>query len=629
MLETYRSTRGLETGQPSALSRSVDILWRDSATGAALTWTMQGASPIGSAAFETVDPNWKVAATTDVDQNGQVNILWRNTTTGQNVWWFTKNDQLIGYQWLPTISDQTWEIAGVGDLNQDGQTDILWRNQVSGLDAWWYMRDGNISGTAWLPTIDASWSIVTVGDFNHDRQIDLLWRDNHSGRTAWWLMQSTAIQQTVDLPPNDPAITLVEAADFNQDGNLDLLWHDTRSGANSLWTMEGATVLERYDLPQMSSSWIMAGVLPRLASPDPAGGNALTTATPESSARIFQSQQVSTSQPNDFYRFTVMQSGVFTGHITGLTGDADLKLIQDRNSNGTIDSGEILAWQWERGTVSESVRRFITAGTYYVQVTSYDRQTAAYSLSTNFIPAAFDDQQFHLNLVYGNGTSGLTDNAKAAMGDAAHYWENVITNRSAITQFQDLTITIVGQALSNSNVLADAGPNPVSDGTSLFIQSGTATINTNRLAELNSDPTYLTEIMIHEFAHVLGFGTLWEPIDFRSGNNILTVGRRYIDRSNATYNADTYAGWAYGDLLGTDQPTAVPIDPGSFSHWSEATFTSELMTPYAESIGAAMPTSQLTIAALRDLGWNVNYGAADPYALPNPIVLPNPTLVVT
>jgi len=29
-----------------------------------------------------------------------------------------------------------------------------------------------------------------------------------------------------------------------------------------------------------------------------------------------------------------------------------------------------------------------------------------------------------------------------------------------------------------------------------------------------------------------------------------------------------------------------------------------------------MPLSQLTVASLRDIGWNVNYGAAEPYTLP-------------
>jgi hypothetical protein len=40
------------------------------------------------------------------------------------------------------------------------------------------------------------------------------------------------------------------------------------------------------------------------------------------------------------------------------------------------------------------------------------------------------------------------------------------------------------------------------------------------------------------------------------------------------------------------------------------------MTHEAESPGQSMALSQMTIASLRDLGWNVNYGAAEAYSLP-------------
>ena len=39
------------------------------------------------------------------------------------------------------------------------------------------------------------------------------------------------------------------------------------------------------------------------------------------------------------------------------------------------------------------------------------------------------------------------------------------------------------------------------------------------------------------------------------------------------------------------------------------------MTGYAESTGT-MPLSRLTIAAMQDLGYAVNYAAADSYSLP-------------
>jgi hypothetical protein len=112
----------------------------------------------------------------------------------------------------------------------------------------------------------------------------------------------------------------------------------------------------------------------------------------------------------------------------------------------------------------------------------------------------------------------------------------------------------------------------------------------------------------------LGFGTIWEPIVFPTLGQ--SIGRSFINRSTRTYNGNTYAGYAYGDLLGQfGNGVAVPIDE-VFAHWSESVFDPELMTTFAEVAGVAMPASALTLSALRDLGWRVNYGAAQAYALP-------------
>src|SRR5690606_30288103 len=62
----------------------------------------------------------------------------------------------------------------------------------------------------------------------------------------------------------------------------------------------------------------------------------------------------------------------------------------------------------------------------------------------------------------------------------------------------------------------------------------------------------------------------------------------------------------------------VPVEengvPGTgCSHWDEETFGDELMTGY---IALATSLSTITIGSLDDLGYEVNYAAADSYTLP-------------
>ncbi|NER25503.1 MAG: hypothetical protein F6J86_31180 [Symploca sp. SIO1B1] len=332
----------------------------------------------------------------------------------------------------------------------------------------------------------------------------------------------------------------------------------------------------------------------------------------QQSANFSSIEQVSLSNSSDFYHFRINQSGIFTANLTGLTGDADVRLIQDRNHNGQIDQGEVLAWQWERGTGSESIRRFLNSGDYFVQVMSYNNQTANYNLSTNFTTAVTDNRNFDIQLNFSNALSGLNTNARNAIQQAAQFWEQVISH-STFNGVHNLSIDVTGASLSG-NTLAQAGPRRYQrDANNRDMPvTGAATINTNRLSTFNSNPDFLRDIMIHEFGHVFGIGTLWE-----------SRGRDFVRRSDGTYNANTYAGWAYGELNNTFRQTAIPlttnVGSGSdYGHWREQVFTNEIMTHAIGSGGS--PMSQMTIASLRDIGWNVNYGAAQPYSLTQNVV---------
>lgn len=315
--------------------------------------------------------------------------------------------------------------------------------------------------------------------------------------------------------------------------------------------------------------------------------------------------QVNTTKSNDIYKITLDQAGRLTANLNGLTGDADVRLIQDKNGNGSIDAGEVIGWQWERGLGSEAISRFLQADTYYVQVMSHQGQTADYSLTTNFSASAIDTQNFSLNVRFRKGLTGLSETARQAILEAAAFWEEVIP-QSSFAGSHTLTVNVRADLLSK-NFLASASPNYWSRTKSLendwLPNRGDSTINARYFRKYNKDPGFLKETMIHEFGHVLGIGTLWDGL---------------IQPNQAVYRADTYAGQAYGELLGTNVPTAIPLTTGQgagsdLSHWREEVLGNELMT-HADNAGAD-PTSQITIAALRDLGWQVNYGAAEAYSL--------------
>ena len=152
-------------------------------------------------------------------------------------------------------------------------------------------------------------------------------------------------------------------------------------------------------------------------------------------------------------------------------------------------------------------------------------------------------------------------------------------------------------------ILGEAGPVLVRSG-SLIPAYGEMRFDVADVAGMFASGIW-TSVILHEMGHILGIGTLWDSLHLKNGSGDY-IGARGLAE--------------YRTLSGNAGATSVPIehDFGSGTagaHWDEDRFNTELMTGFAESSGA-MPISRMTIGSLQDMGYAVNYSAADAYSLP-------------
>ncbi|MBW4581270.1 MAG: S8 family serine peptidase [Tildeniella nuda ZEHNDER 1965/U140] len=96
---------------------------------------------------------------------------------------------------------------------------------------------------------------------------------------------------------------------------------------------------------------------------------------------------VGSSDPNDFYRFQITASSNLSLRLIGLAADADLYFIQDANSNGMVDRGEVLSYAIAPGSNPEAIDLTgLAAGNYFIQVTQYQGDTN-YQLAITTTPS--------------------------------------------------------------------------------------------------------------------------------------------------------------------------------------------------------------------------------------------------
>lgn len=159
-------------------------------------------------------------------------------------------------------------------------------------------------------------------------------------------------------------------------------------------------------------------------------------------------------------------------------------------------------------------------------------------------------------------------------------------------------------------ILGAAGPCYVRNPGSLPVL-GLMRFDTADLSVLES-AGLLQTVILHEMAHVLGYGTIWTARNLLAGSVASGGTDPHFTGSRATMEFNAAGGTDYSAGL------KVPVEnTGGLgtedAHWRESVFANELMTGFVDQ--GVNPLSRVSIASMADLGYTVNLLGADPYML--------------
>ncbi|MGP3965320.1 leishmanolysin-related zinc metalloendopeptidase [Nonomuraea sp. 3N208] len=213
---------------------------------------------------------------------------------------------------------------------------------------------------------------------------------------------------------------------------------------------------------------------------------------------------------------------------------------------------------------------------------------------------------------------GLSETQKAAFKDAADRWARVIVGdlpdmrMPGLKPIDDLRIMAWGMRIDGPRgTLGAAKPlvmRPSSAQPSALLPAlSFMYFDVDDLERMETNGS-LHHVITHEMGHALGFGaTVWRLKNLIQG----------FGTDNPVFTGGT-AVEEYRRMRGSEVAEPVPLanvgQPGSRnSHWRESVFDIELMTPHVD---ADPPLSRLTIAALQDLGYQVDFEAAEAFVLP-------------
>ncbi|MEM1267449.1 MAG: hypothetical protein AAGI50_15675 [Pseudomonadota bacterium] len=155
----------------------------------------------------------------------------------------------------------------------------------------------------------------------------------------------------------------------------------------------------------------------------------------------------------------------------------------------------------------------------------------------------------------------------------------------------DLAINVILEPIDGrGSVLGFAGPRNI-DGATFMPYRGEATFDTADVDSLNASGQ-LDDVVVHEFFHVLGFGTLFSFFDLYDDAT-----ERYTGGFGTAMYNEEFASVAAGD---PGSLSGIPMQPGG-GHFDEGSFDEELNTP---TFNGTTFISDMSFAVLEDIGWD-------------------------
>ncbi len=238
---------------------------------------------------------------------------------------------------------------------------------------------------------------------------------------------------------------------------------------------------------------------------------------------------------------------------------------------------------------------------------------------TEYTSGSEDESGFNIEIVFEGDL--WTDENQQAFIDAAEYLSTVIIGDvtdfrgnlgDGIVEIDDIQITAeISEIDGVGGTLGSAGPTYIRTDTSLPI-SGSMEFDTDDVDDLIADDDWY-DVVLHEMIHVLGFGTLWETLDLITNYGTDDDPDYRYTGENALYEYETEFADIYSEDEDSDLGVPVENDGGDGTaggHWDDDTFDNEIMTGYLNT-DSDNYVSNMTIAALEDLGYETTYTASE------------------
>ena len=141
-----------------------DQIFQNRNSGNISAWLMNGTNLLSGIAVtpsQVTNVAWEIIGAGDLNADGKPDLLWQHQTMGTLTSWIMDGTRMVSAGTFSTTgpSDPNWKVRAMADVNDDGTPDLVWHHAVSGHLAAWIcsgrtvvdvrLLEPSVVGTVW------------------------------------------------------------------------------------------------------------------------------------------------------------------------------------------------------------------------------------------------------------------------------------------------------------------------------------------------------------------------------------------------------------------------------------------------------------------------------------------------
>jgi hypothetical protein len=248
---------------------TVDMVLRDSNSGAFEVYNISANNIINAASLGAVGLNWQFGGFGDFSSRaGETDMILRNSANGALEVYDIANNALVSAYSMGAVG-LDWQVAGVGDFSsRPNETDMIMRNANTGALEVYDIANNALMSAYSMGAVGLDWQVAGFGNFSsRANETDMIMRNSNTGALEVYNIANNALMSAYPMGAVGLDWQVVGFGNFSGNADeTDMIMRNSSTGALEVYDIANNALTAAYSAGAVGLNWEVGGIAPAAQS---------------------------------------------------------------------------------------------------------------------------------------------------------------------------------------------------------------------------------------------------------------------------------------------------------------------------------------------------------------------------